>query len=124
MELFRGLQEWRAIRHARESGKFTVVLDYEVRPVPRYGYGRPPHRKLLEILNRNRLEYAKILQRFLEFKDNLQRIPVRRSEDVEMPYWLNGWIQGLDPVSLYSFACLKNPQTYVEIGSGNSTKFM
>ena len=124
MELFRDLQEGRALRGKREAGEFPVFLDYEVRSVPRYGYGRPPHGKLFEILNRNRLEYARTLQRFLEFKDSLQRIPVHKPEDVAMPYWQNGFLMGLDPVSLYSFACLKNPQTYIEIGSGNSTKFM
>src|ERR1700686_3119099 len=104
MELFRDLQEGRALRYKRESGEFPVFLDHEVRSVPRYGYGRPPHGELFEILNRNRLEYAKTLQQFLEFKDNLQEIPVHRPEDVGMPYWLNGFFQGLDPVSLYSFA--------------------
>jgi hypothetical protein len=47
------------------------------------------------------LEYARTLQRFLEFKDSLQRIPVHKPEDVAMPYWQNGFLMGLDPVSLY-----------------------
>ena len=103
MELFRDLQEGRALRGKREAGEFPVFLDYEVRSVPRYGYGRPPHGKLFEILNRNRLEYARTLQRFLEFKDSLQRIPVHKPEDVAMaggrPY---------EPVSLDSGGSVAN----------------
>jgi hypothetical protein len=35
-----------------------VILDYPVNPRPRYGYGKPPHSKLAEIINANRAAYA------------------------------------------------------------------
>ena len=40
-----------------------------------------------------------------------------------MPYWRNDYLGGLDPVTLYAFLSLNNPRVYLEIGSGNSTKF-
>ncbi|MCH8061426.1 MAG: class I SAM-dependent methyltransferase, partial [Chloroflexi bacterium] len=33
------------------------------------------------------------------------------------------WFEGLDAVALYSFMCKYNPRTYMEIGSGYSSKF-
>lgn len=123
-ELFRDLREGRSVRIKREHGVFLLFLDYEVRSVPRYGHGKPAHAELFEIFNRNRSDYAETLRQFLKFKDKLQQIPVHQPEDLGMPYWHNRFFEGLDAVSLYSIASLRNPQTYIEVGSGNSTKFM
>lgn len=40
------------------------------------------------------------------------------------PCWLNGFIPGLDGVALYAFTAINRPRTYLEVGSGNSTKFV
>ena len=40
------------------------------------------------------------------------------------PCWLNGFIPSLDAVALYSFIVLNKPSNYIEVGSGNSTKFV
>lgn len=40
------------------------------------------------------------------------------------PCWLNGFIPGLDGVALYCFVAINNPRLYLEVGSGNSTKFV
>src|SRR6185503_17264428 len=76
-----------------------------------------------ELLASNRERYAETLRTFLRFRTVLQEIPVHPPADPDMPYWLNVYFQGLDPVSLYAFASLHNPRWYVEIGSGTSTKF-
>jgi hypothetical protein len=124
---FRDLQEGRALRRSGASlsqGGFPIIIDYEIRPRPRYGYGKPPHEKLFEILDRNRSDYAELLGQFLQFKNDFQKIPVHEPEDPRTPYWQNRYFLGPDPVSLYSLVCLKDPKTYIEIGSGNSTKFV
>lgn len=41
-----------------------------------------------------------------------------------LPCWLNGFIPSLDAVALYSFIALNKPRNYIEVGSGNSTKFV
>jgi Methyltransferase domain len=41
-----------------------------------------------------------------------------------LPCWLNGFIPSLDAVALYSFIVLNKPRNYIEVGSGNSTKFV
>ena len=105
------------------KGYYPIFLDYPVKPIPRYGYGKPPHSKLYEIINKNRIEYKNKLERLLRFKEYFSRIPVRAPSTPQEPYWMNRWIPGLDTVALYSFLCLNNPKRYFEIGSGNSTKF-
>ncbi len=39
------------------------------------------------------------------------------------PCWINGFMPDLDAIGLYSFIARYQPKSYVEIGSGNSTKF-
>ena len=105
------------------KGFHPILLDYPVNPIPRYGYGKPPHSKLYKIINRNRIDYKNKLEKFLSFKECFWRIPVRKLGTLHEPYWINNWIPGLDAVALYSFLCINNPKRYFEIGSGNSTKF-
>ena len=100
-----------------------ILLDYPIRPTPRYGYGKPPHPKLYEIISRNRNTYKNALKRFLRFKEYFLKIPLRNANNSQEPCWINEWLPGLDSIALYSILCLNNPKRYFEIGSGYSTKF-
>ncbi len=100
-----------------------VPIEYPMKPYPRYGYGKPPHPKLYEIINRNTVKYKNTLKSFLSFKEYFLKIPVKNCKDLKEPLWVNGWLPGLDSVALYSFLCQNNPKRYLEIGSGYSTKF-
>lgn len=123
--LFRDLQAVRTHRRSRGGGiSFPIIPDFPFRSAPRYGYGLPPHGAILEILNRNRQSYAATLHDFLAFSGELHEIPLDHPGESEGPYWRNSYFGGLDAVSLYALAALNNPRTYIEIGSGNSTKFM
>lgn len=123
--VFRDLREGRGLRLSREHpGSFPLYLEYEVHSTPRYGYNKPPHPELFEILNANREKYAQILREFLPFKSSLETITLHEPENRDMPYWLNGAFQGIDAISLYAFVSLNNPRFFIEIGSGNSTKFV
>jgi hypothetical protein len=102
---------------------FPVVLDYPVKPLPRWGYGRPQHRRIRQRLDAGRERYAELLGRFLDFADNLVEIPLHEPPAYTEPYWVNGWITGLDSVALYGMLAVHDPATYLEIGSGTSTKF-
>jgi hypothetical protein len=59
----------------------------------------------------------------LRFKEDFHKIPLVESESSLGPFWLNEWLPSLDAMSLYAFLCLYEPKTYLEVGSGNSTKF-
>jgi len=97
------------------KGDRLILLDYPVNPTPRYGYGRPLHPILLEILDANRAAYKSTLESFMAFKEPLAKIPLADR--------CNPFLPGLDSVALYSLLSLNNPKTYAEIGSGYSTKF-
>lgn len=40
------------------------------------------------------------------------------------PCWINGFLPGLDSVTLYGMVAVQKPKIYCEIGSGNPTKFV
>jgi hypothetical protein len=101
----------------------NIFLEYKVTPKPRYGHGNPPHKLLYEIINSRRGEFAEILSKILKYKDNLQQIKKRIDEsDIKKPVYNNDYFPGLDILTLYTIIAEFKPETYVEVGSGNSTK--
>ncbi|GAA2903921.1 hypothetical protein GCM10010517_69930 [Streptosporangium fragile] len=100
-----------------------IFIDHPVRPEPRFGYGKPDHPEIAALLERGRARYADRLARFLAPDADLTAIPVRDRPDGTTPYWDNGWLPPLDALALYGFLVESAPRRYVEIGSGNSTKF-
>jgi len=105
------------------TGCQPILLDYPVKATPRYGYGKPPHPKLYEIINKNRNAYKSTLESFLRLKEYFLKIPTESASNTQEPSWINRWLPGLDSVTLYSLLCLNNPKRFIEIGSGYSTKF-
>jgi hypothetical protein len=102
----------------------NIVLDYPIHPQARYGYGKPPHGKIMEILEKNKIIYQKNLRSFIPYLQNLKNIPFYPADNhYSDPYWYNAWLSGMDAISIYSFLAVRKPQNYYEIGSGNSTKF-
>jgi hypothetical protein len=88
-QIFRDLREGRQLRAHRESRTaFPILVDYEVRATPRYGYGRPPHPELLALLNADRRKYAETLYGFLPFRSPLGQIPLQQPPESRTPYWL------------------------------------
>ena len=59
----------RSVHHFLSSKFQTLFLEYKVDLKPRYGFGKPPHKELYEIINRNRKEYAESLTQFLTYKN-------------------------------------------------------
>lgn len=101
----------------------SVYLEYKVDVKPRYGHGRPAHSYLLELINKNRDVYKELLISFLRHSDKLHQIKASTgSSDGNEITWNNGFLPGLDIVSLYGMAARYKPSKYIEIGSGNSTK--
>lgn len=106
------------------SKKFqSLHLEYRVAPKPRYGYGKPVHSLLNEIIQKNDVLYQEHLEFFLQHAGALQQIKVQGKEDTETdPVWNNGFLPGLDIVGIYGMLAKYRPEQYIEIGSGNSTK--
>jgi hypothetical protein len=99
-----------------------ITLDYPVRPRPRYGHGSPPHPQLMELLARGHDRYRSHLEGILAHADALAAI-ARQPDAGGEPAWINGFIPGLDGAALYTFVADRRPTTYLEVGSGNSTRF-
>jgi hypothetical protein len=114
------LELWRLYR----SGSPPIYLEYPVNPRPRYGWGKPPHQTLYELINSNRDAYRALLSDFASLKSGLRSISATQPNDASSPYWSNGWFTGLDALSLYALPNLFRSNLYIEIGSGNSTKFV
>ena len=101
----------------------TLHLEYPVEMKPRYGFGKPPHPGLNTIIEANRNEYTTWLEKAGDYKDKLVRFQDHEAmTDALEPSWNNGFLPGLDIVMLYTFVASAAPGTYIEIGSGNSTK--
>ena len=101
-----------------------IDLDYSFDPTSRYGHGKPPHPDLYALLNAHRDRYARRLAEFTGFAADLAEIPVDPpAEGYSGPFWANEFFPGFDAFSLYGFLATDKPRTYLEIGSGNSTKF-
>ena len=49
---------------------------------------------------------------------------LNQKRDSGEPYFNNGFLPGLDAVALYSIFSTVKPKTYLEIGSGHSTRFV
>lgn len=120
----RWLYAARELRLKLNSGCHPIYLDYPVNPVPRYGYGKPVHKKLYEKLKKNSSQYEETIKKFSFYSDKLSRISINETIPSAEPFWKNRYIEGLDPVTLYCFPSLLNSKLYIEIGSGNSTKFV
>ena len=101
----------------------NVFLDYKVTLRPRYGHGRPPHPGLYEVIDRARPQYRELLTGFLAHAPVFAAIKDAQAEtDSRQPAWNNGFLPGLDMVSIYGMLARFRPAQYVEVGSGNSTK--
>jgi predicted O-methyltransferase YrrM len=107
------------------GGGYFILVDYppSADSSPRYGYGRPPHRRLSEILGRGDDSYRTLLEELGTYRNDLLEIPLDKTDPRE-PHWRNGLLFGLDGVSLYGLARQREPRRYIEVGSGNSTLFI
>jgi hypothetical protein len=83
----------------------------------------PPHKRLYDIINSNRAQYKLMLSNILRYKDKFQSIKKSIEEkNSQNPVYNNGFLPGLDIFGIYTIIAEYKPQTYIEVGSGNSTK--
>lgn len=105
-------------------GRYFVALDYPttVENTPRWGHGRSPNQAVERVIAAGRATYVENLELIASLRDDLLAIPAAPGAPAE-PFWLTGWLGGLDAASLYTFVRTRAPVRYVEIGSGSSTAF-
>ena len=100
-----------------------LYMEYPVQFSPRYGHGKPPHGQLYTIIQANRQTYSDLLQEALNYTSVFHGIKKQVAEtDTLKPAYNNDFLPGLDIVGIYTILAKYNPERYVEVGSGNSTK--
>lgn len=116
----RGL--WHHIGQVNQ-GRHPIYLDYPVHPTRRWGWTRPQHPALHDIIASGRERYAELIDTLDGFGPGLKRVPFTTTLERE-PHWANAFMAGLDAGTLYAFPKIFGPKRYLEIGSGNSTRFV
>ena len=99
-------------------------FSYPIKPQSRYGYGKPAHPRLLEIISGGGERYRGHLIDLLPYGECFKEIPISAPGDSDPgPFWNNGWMPGIDALTICGFLAERKPRFYMEVGSGNSTKF-
>ena len=99
---------------------------YPVNPRPRFGFGLPPHAAITSVLDAGRRAYEGPIADIEACREILLAIghqQQRRHIPDTSPTWNNVWFTALDAASLVAFLLARRPKQYLEIGSGNSTRF-
>jgi hypothetical protein len=104
-----------------KSADRLIELDFPVRPRvrPAIERGIPAVQRIIAA---GQERYVDNLTRLAEVAERTLAIPDRAASPVG-PEWVNDCMPALDGISIYGFLAINNPPNYVEIGSGNSTKF-
>jgi hypothetical protein len=108
----------------RTTIEIEDFYSYSYRPQRRYGGSQPAHARIEALLSQQHETFDRQLREFVRFSEDFLR--VSRDPDStrpEAPYWNNGFLPGLDAVTLYGLVATRRPAVYCEIGSGHSTRF-
>lgn len=91
-----------------------------------YGFRRPLHIKIGEKLAQFYENYKNLIRIFADLEEFFSAIPDQYQQELSAdlrPYWLNGFFPPSDAMALCGVLYKYRPRVYLEIGSGNSTKF-
>lgn len=103
---------------------FDCIDNDQYHPQPRFGKITPPLPWLVTRLEAQSSNLSNALDACLTFSESLSRIPLTAPDQSREPRWLNYFMTGLDGAYLYSVVRAHAPALVVEIGSGNSSKFI
>ena len=94
-------------------------------PAPRWEHQPDGHHVALKrLIEAGESRYVSNFDRILERAAELRDIPLRQdAAHSARPAWINGWFPALDAAALHTIIAERRPRRYVEVGSGNSTKF-
>jgi hypothetical protein len=98
----------------------VVVLDYPA--TARTAPAQRPAGPLHDRIRAHEGDYRESLDTLARYTEDLARIPLRAADE-SSPGWVNDFLPGLDAAAIYGFIRSREPALYMEVGSGNSTKF-
>jgi hypothetical protein len=100
-----------------------ISLGYRFDPLPRYGHGKPAHPQLDAIIAKYRPNFSSWIAEINGQASRLFEIDRDPQPEASEPSFRNGFFLGLDAAALYAIVAAEKPRRFVEVGSGNSTKF-
>lgn len=98
-------------------------VDYSYRAEIRYGAGQPAHPELARLIGEGRERYRAFLTQLGELQADFAKVPLGGVYQDPQPFWLNAWFTPLDAMALTGMLRAHDPERFVEIGSGVSTKY-
>ena len=116
----RRLSAWLRAKGFKPDAHYAIRIEYPTSASnsPRWN----PHPELERIIASGAETYRSSLETIADYRDSLLSIQVR-AQDPRDPSWANEWLPPLDGAAIYAFIRSRSPALYMEIGSGNSTKF-
>ena len=114
--------ELATLRTRIRDGYVVDFNDFPYRPRERDWSSCRGAARLTAMFEAARPSWAGLLYRFREHGDRFRRISVEATPDE--PYWENWWLPGFDAVTLYGLVANFAPRTFLEVGSGHSTRFV
>lgn len=109
---------------AARNRALTYTTDYAYSQRPRRWDGLPGGHPVFQHMLAARDDcYAALIDSFVDVAEPLNAIGRNLPDDSMDPDWDNPWFGPGDAIALYCLLATQNPKRYVEIGSGNSTKF-
>jgi hypothetical protein len=100
----------------------ALVPEYPLRLQPRWGWGSPPLASIAERLASSEQDYANAVRDIAAMRDWAAKIP-RTAPGPGEPAWDNDYWGTLDALMQCAALRARNPERYIEIGSGWSTLF-
>ncbi|MGA0608307.1 class I SAM-dependent methyltransferase [Phenylobacterium sp. VNQ135] len=101
----------------------SPVFDYPYSPKPRDWPAHPAMTALKNKFDQDSASFLNLLSRFAELDPLLAKIPQDGDPAGTTPFWNNIWLPPLDAITLCGMLTVFKPSRYLEVGSGNSTKF-
>ena len=106
----------------RDSG-LLIELDYAVKPSVRQWSVARGNNFCERIIEPGVGRYRAALEASLAHADYFTAIAASEPDDEREPWWNNPWFPPLDAICLSALLIANNPRRYIEVGSGNSTKY-
>lgn len=107
----------------RDSGRI-MVSDYPVRPRGRDWRASGVAARFEAIFDRHSANTLATIETMQTSAAATCAIPFTLGACPRTPAWSNGYIPPIDGLSLYAMVAKFRPRVYLEVGSGNSTKFV
>jgi len=102
----------------------TVDFEYKYEHMDRGWPDTKSVAKLRKIFDDNLDAYQRTLKALAPLEEHFDKLALEGDASQLAPFWNNIWLPPLDAISLSGLVAIHRPATYVEVGSGNSTKFV